>query len=166
MLKKTLPYIIDTLPDMFNRILSGGCFPSDWILARITPILKQGDRSNPSNCRPISILPILSKVFEKQFASILKKFREINLLVRMEFLFKCWRKHCLVYWIFCLICSIGFCLEAVSRLIGYWLGLHLFWNKVTGAILQIVDLYPFFLYYRKSLRNMLMSVWRTSSEKT
>ena len=43
MLKKTLPYIVDFLTGMFNRILSGGCFPSDWKLAKITPIFKQGD---------------------------------------------------------------------------------------------------------------------------
>ena len=30
MLKKMLPYIVDILTDMFNRILSEGCFPSDW----------------------------------------------------------------------------------------------------------------------------------------
>ena len=47
MLKKTLRHIVNILTDMFNRILSEGCFPSDWKLARTTPIFKQGDKSNP-----------------------------------------------------------------------------------------------------------------------
>ena len=59
---------MDILTDMFNRILSEGCFPSDWKLARITSIFKQGDKSNPSSYRPISILPVLSQVFEKHIS--------------------------------------------------------------------------------------------------
>ena len=71
MLKKTLPYIVDILTDMFNRILSEGCFPSDWKLARITPIFKQGDKSNPSNYRPISILPnIIESLLKNMLMSV------------------------------------------------------------------------------------------------
>ena len=68
MLKKTLPYIVDILTDMFNRILSESCFPSGWKLAGIKPIFKQGDKSNPSSFRPISIPPVLSQVFEKHIS--------------------------------------------------------------------------------------------------
>ena len=34
-------------------------------IAEVTPILKSGDSEDPSNNRPISLLPILSKVFER-----------------------------------------------------------------------------------------------------
>ena len=47
-------------------------------MASITPIFKQGDKSNPSNYRPISILPILSKVFEKHVNVCLTNFLTKN----------------------------------------------------------------------------------------
>lgn len=65
MLKQTIPYIISILTDMFNRILVDGVFPKIWKTAIVTPIFKGGDKNDPSNYRPISVLPILSKLFEK-----------------------------------------------------------------------------------------------------
>lgn len=42
-----------------------GVFPYAWKCALITPIPKAGDIRNIENYRPISILPVLSKVFER-----------------------------------------------------------------------------------------------------
>lgn len=39
--------------------------PSAWNIAVVTPIYKSGDKTNLSNYRPISILPIISKEAEK-----------------------------------------------------------------------------------------------------
>ena len=39
-------------------------FPDAWKVARITPIPKSNNSNSNSNMRPISILPVLSKVFE------------------------------------------------------------------------------------------------------
>ena len=44
--------------------ITTGCFPKDWKCARITPIFKSSDSSLPKNYRPISILPIISKLLE------------------------------------------------------------------------------------------------------
>ena len=41
-------------------------FPDEWKNARITPLFKKvGSRSDPSNYRPISIIPVVAKVFER-----------------------------------------------------------------------------------------------------
>ena len=40
-------------------------YPGDWRIAEVWPVLKEGDFEQPSNNRPISLLPILSKVCEK-----------------------------------------------------------------------------------------------------
>lgn len=51
---------------LFNHIFRTGDFPDQWKTAIITPILKPKQNPKyPSSYRPISILPFLSKVFEK-----------------------------------------------------------------------------------------------------
>ena len=49
---------------IFNLSLESAIFPSDWKVHRICPIPKKGDLHLISNYRPISLLPIMSKVFE------------------------------------------------------------------------------------------------------
>ena len=65
MLKNTFPNIVDIITDMMNRFLIEGIFPRQWKLARVGPIFKGGDRDMAVNYRPISVLPILSMLFEK-----------------------------------------------------------------------------------------------------
>ena len=40
-------------------------FPDSWKRARLNPIYKSGDHTDPCNYRPIAILPVLSKICEK-----------------------------------------------------------------------------------------------------
>ncbi len=48
----------------FTQSLSSASLPSDWLLANINPLFKTGDRTNPSNYRPISLTSIPCKIFE------------------------------------------------------------------------------------------------------
>ena len=50
---------------IFNMSLVQGYFPDDLKAARVTPIYKNGDKDNLCNYRPISILPVCSKILEK-----------------------------------------------------------------------------------------------------
>lgn len=52
------------LTDIFNHALKSGVFPTRWKCANITPVLKKGSRFNVKNYRPISLLSVISKVFE------------------------------------------------------------------------------------------------------
>lgn len=49
---------------LFSSSLESSLFIDEWKVHKIIPIPKKGDKSNPTNYRPISLLPILSKVFE------------------------------------------------------------------------------------------------------
>ena len=51
---------------IFNLSLHTGKFVIDWKLARDQPIYKSEDRRKCENYRAISILPIASKIFEKE----------------------------------------------------------------------------------------------------
>ena len=58
--------IAPSLTFIFNLSLSSGIFIDDWKNARVCPAYKGNDRRDMGNYRPISILPIISKVFEKE----------------------------------------------------------------------------------------------------
>ena len=49
---------------LFQRSVSEGEFPSKWKEALITPVHKNGTKERVENYRPVSILPVFSKVFE------------------------------------------------------------------------------------------------------
>ena len=54
--KSISAYVSDPLSKMINQSFLQGIFPSILKLARVTPIYKNGDKSNPTNYRPISSL--------------------------------------------------------------------------------------------------------------
>ena len=51
---------------IFNRSITTGIFPEEWKCSKVIPLLKQGQRSDfKNNYRPISIIPVVAKVFER-----------------------------------------------------------------------------------------------------
>ena len=63
-LKLALPYIIKSLACMFNKSLEKREFPALSKTARVIPIFI-GDKNAKENYRPISVLPVVSRLFEK-----------------------------------------------------------------------------------------------------
>ena len=76
MLKLSSNVCSSTLKSCINDALKSGVFPPSLKCATITPILKKGDPTCVKNYRPISILPTVSKIFEKVVASQLNAFFE------------------------------------------------------------------------------------------
>ena len=66
---------------IFNNVLLTGIYPSIWKLANVTPIHKKNDKQIISNYRPISLLPICSKIFEKIIFNHLYNFFNTNNLI-------------------------------------------------------------------------------------
>ena len=62
------------IKNCFNTSLSSSSFPSELKRASITPVYKKDDATCVENYRPISILPTVSKVFEKLMAEQLIPF--------------------------------------------------------------------------------------------
>ena len=54
-----------SLSIIFNRSFNSASFPTMWEEAFVIPVFKKGDRSIAGNYRPITLLPILSKVMER-----------------------------------------------------------------------------------------------------
>ena len=50
---------------IFQNILKTGIFPDQWKRANVTPVHNKGDKQLIKNYRPISLLPIFAKVYER-----------------------------------------------------------------------------------------------------
>ena len=64
-LKLSASAIISSLTHIINTSLSVGVMPLHWKQAKVIPLYKSGDKSLPSNYRPIAILSSASKIIEK-----------------------------------------------------------------------------------------------------
>ena len=65
-LKIAAPVISKSSADLFNVSITTNTFPDDsWKVAKVFPQFKSGERNDPSNFRPISVLPTVARVFER-----------------------------------------------------------------------------------------------------
>ena len=65
-LKNCEPELSYILAKLFNKCLKESCFPDCWKVSSVVPVFKNvGERSTAKNYRPVSLLSVVSKVFEK-----------------------------------------------------------------------------------------------------
>ena len=48
-----------------NLSIFSGTVPDEWKHARVSPVFKKGAKGDPNNYRPISVLPVVSKLVER-----------------------------------------------------------------------------------------------------
>ena len=66
---------------IFSKSLEDGECPNDWRSANVTPIFKKGDRTDPSNYRPVSLTSQVCKILEAIVrAHILEHLKVNNIL--------------------------------------------------------------------------------------
>ena len=74
MLRKSPVSVIKALTVIFIASMTNGVFPIAWKHSIVTPVLKKGDVYNPGNCRPLSHLPIISKIMKHLINKQLRAF--------------------------------------------------------------------------------------------
>ena len=74
LLKLAAPHIADDIAFICNHSISNSTFPNKWKTAKVSPLYKNGPHDDVNNYRPISILPILSKILEKHVHNCLSNF--------------------------------------------------------------------------------------------
>ena len=83
MLKKTCDTVCVPLSLLFNLSFSKAQFPTQWKIASVMPLFKNGDKTSASNYRPIALLSTVGKVFERIV------FKEVfNYLISNKLLYK------------------------------------------------------------------------------
>ena len=89
LLKECKTPLIPALTLIINQTLSTGIFPEKLKVAKVVPLFKNGTNTVISNYRPISLLPAMSKVFEKiLYNQLYQYFDSNNLFYKIQYGFR------------------------------------------------------------------------------
>ena len=77
-IKRAAAFLAAPLVHIINISFQTGVVPDELKYAHITPIFKSGDHNLPQNYRPISVLPVFSKVFERLLYNRLYTFLQAH----------------------------------------------------------------------------------------
>lgn len=80
-IKCAVNIIAGPLTHICNRMLLSGVFPSKLKVARVTVLFKGGNKNDPNNYRPISVLPLFSKLAERILYRRLNNFLQAKHLI-------------------------------------------------------------------------------------
>ena len=64
-LKTCAASLVTNVTKLFNKSLMTSKVPNEWKRANVVPIFKKGDPSLTNNYRPVSLLPVISKILER-----------------------------------------------------------------------------------------------------
>ena len=81
LLKDAVSAISPSLTKLFNLSINLHSFPSVWKCSKVIALFKSGNRDDPSNYRPISILPTISKILEKAVHIQFYEYLHVNNLL-------------------------------------------------------------------------------------
>ena len=84
LLKDGCATIAKPLTVLMNRSLAEDSIPMDWKHATVTPVFKSGTNTDPSNYRPISVLPVFCKIFERAVHQMVYEYHQKNRLLSVN----------------------------------------------------------------------------------
>ena len=89
LLKVVNPATCELVASVFNKCVERTYYPKILKTAKAIPIFKSGEKENPKSYRPISLLPVTGKVFEKLIYARINCFLvQRNILSEKQFAFR------------------------------------------------------------------------------
>ena len=89
LMKKLKTVLVNPITLIINQSLKNGIFPSKLKIANVNPIYKKDDETLFTNYRPISLLPVISKIFERiMYNQVFDFFTKNKLFYKSQYGFR------------------------------------------------------------------------------
>ena len=122
------------LTHIINLSLQSGIVPDQLKIARVIPLFKSGEDGLISNYRPISILPVFSKLFEKVvYSRLINYFDSNNILFKNQYGFR--KNHSTSLALLDLVDKITLAIDERKYTVGIFLDLSKAFDTVNHDIL-------------------------------
>ena len=119
---------------LFNSCMLAGVFPDELKIAKVIPLFKTGNRNSVSNYRPISILPTLSKIFEKLINKRIYEFLEThNIIYNCQFGFR--QKHSTIHAVQTAVTSVIKSVNVSNQIMGIFIDFSKVFDTIKHDIL-------------------------------
>jgi hypothetical protein len=133
-IKDSVHIIVGPLVHIINLSLSSGTFPKELKIAKVLPLFKSGDASFFNNYRPVSVLPVVSKVFNKiYFAHLINFLKKQNILYKYQFGFR--KQHSTFMALMILVDQISNAFERGEYVMGVFLDFSKAFDTIDHNIL-------------------------------
>ena len=127
-------FLSETLAHIMNLSITQGIFPKELKLAKVIPLYKASDPMVFSNYRPVSVLPLFSKILEHlMYTRLLSFINKHKLLYSYQFGFR--RGHSPDLALICLVDRISNALENGEYVLGLFLDFSKAFDTVNPDIL-------------------------------
>lgn len=132
--KNSYSLYLQPLVHILNLSIHQGFFPDDMKIARVIPLYKSGDTMSISNYRPVSVLPLFSKLLERlMYNRLLAFINKQNLLYKYQFGFR--SNHSTNMALIVLIEKIAAAIEKGELVVGVLLDFKKAFDTVNHSIL-------------------------------
>ena len=140
-MKQNIHALIKPLTYLINCSINKGIFPDELKIAKVIPIYKSGDKTSIENYRPISVLSVFSKTFQKiMYNHLINFINKHNILYKYQFGFR--QRHSTNHAIITLVDKISTALDRGNVVIGCFFYLKKAFDTVNHSIL-ISKLYKY-----------------------
>ena len=125
---------VTPLTHIMHSSMTNGVFPDELKIARVVPLYKSGDSGIFSNYRPVSVLPVFSKILERlMYTRLLSFINKNKLLYKLQFGFR--EKHSPELALIYLVDQISKALENGEYVVGVFLDFSKAFDTVNHDIL-------------------------------